>query len=131
MKNLHLILVLFSIASMFTSFGVYDVDATKDDNNGKSMGCDNGTAKNNPHCNDGGGTSSTQFTICDSNWDGYIDNMELAAYGSSVTGINYSDADAANWIDIADANGDDKIGDTGELRDLNRNVLKSLGFACS
>ena len=46
MKNLHLILVLFSIASMFTSFGVYDVDATKDDNNGKN-GCDksNGNSK--------------------------------------------------------------------------------------
>jgi len=31
-----MILVLFSIASMFTSFGVYDVDASNVDNNGKS-----------------------------------------------------------------------------------------------
>ena len=46
MKNLHLVLVLFSIASMFTSFGVYDVDATKDDNNG-SNGCDNSKGKGN------------------------------------------------------------------------------------
>jgi len=51
MKSLHLILVLFSIASMFTSFGVYDVDATKEDNNGKSMGCEKANPKNNPHCN--------------------------------------------------------------------------------
>jgi len=52
MKSLHLILVLFSIASMFTSFGVYDVDAAHDNKNGNanSKGCDNGTAKNNPHC---------------------------------------------------------------------------------
>ena len=49
MKSLHLILILFSIASMFTSFGVYDVDAAHD-GNGKSMGCQNGEAKNNPHC---------------------------------------------------------------------------------
>ena len=54
MKSLHLILILFSIASMFTSFGVYDVDAAHDDKtkNAKSNGCDNGTAKNNPHCNE-------------------------------------------------------------------------------
>ena len=130
MKSLHLILILFSIASMFTSFGVYDVDATHN-GNGKSIGCMKGVATNNPHCDGGGGTSSTQFTICDSNWDDYIDNMELAAYGFSVTGVNYSDPDAASWIDIVDANGDDKIGDTGELRDLNRKVLKSLGFVCS
>ena len=103
MKSLHLILVLFSIASMFTSFGVYDVDATKEDNNGKSWGCEKGTATNNPHCKDGGGTSPTQFTACDSNWNGYIDNMELAAYASSVTETNYSNADAASWIIIADA----------------------------
>jgi len=56
MKNLHLILVLFSIASMFTSFGVYDVDAAHDNKNGKanSNGCDKDNnpnqAKNNPHC---------------------------------------------------------------------------------
>jgi hypothetical protein len=55
MKSLHLILVLFSIASMFTSFGVYDVDATKDDNNGKAKGCDNANdnskvKEKNPNC---------------------------------------------------------------------------------
>ena len=52
MKYLYIVLVLFSIASMFTSFGVNDVDATKDDNNGKSKGCydGNGNVKNNPHC---------------------------------------------------------------------------------
>jgi len=55
MKSLHLILVLFSIASMFTSFGVYDVDATHNDNGtANSNGCDKNNnpnqAKNNPHC---------------------------------------------------------------------------------
>ena len=63
MKNLHLILVLFSIASMFTSFGVYDVDATKDDNNGKANGCENGNGKvkeKNPHCEDNGPAPSTE-----------------------------------------------------------------------
>jgi len=50
MKSLHLILVLFSIASMFTSFGVYDVDAVHN-GNGKSMGCEKANPTNNPHCN--------------------------------------------------------------------------------
>ena len=56
MKNLHLVLVLFSIASMFTSFGVYDVDATKN-NNGYGKGCENANdnskvKEKNPHCVD-------------------------------------------------------------------------------
>ena len=71
MKNLHLVLVLFSIASMFTSFGVYDVDATKEDNKGKSMSCyNNGNAKNNPHCN---ATPSSCDTSTDADCDGIPD----------------------------------------------------------
>ena len=53
MRNLHLVLVLFSIASMFTSFGVYDVDATKSD--GNAYGCEKGNEKvkeKNPNCVD-------------------------------------------------------------------------------
>jgi len=132
MKSLHLILVLFSIASMFTSFGVYDVDATHNDNGKQnSNGCDNGTAKNNPHCYDGGGSDPTQFTACDTSRDGFIDSAELAYYAFIAMGTAFRDSDAQAWIDDTDANGDGLIGDTGELRDLNRNVLKSLGFTCS
>ena len=106
MKNLHLVLVLFSIASMFTSFGVYDVDATKDENNGKAKGCYNDNEKvkeKNPHCDnngtappsacgsipddcDGDGLSDAfEDTICtdkfsaDTDGDGFDDGEEMAA----------------------------------------------------
>jgi len=84
MKNLHLVLVLFSIASMFTSFGVYDVDATKYENNGNTNGCDNGNEKvkeKNPHCNNGGTAPPTECgddpLDCDS--DGVSNNMEVSS----------------------------------------------------
>ena len=78
MKNLHLVLVLFSIASMFTSFGVYDVDAAHDNKNGKakSNGCDKennpNQAKNNPHCNETSTTSCPDPKL-DSDQDGIPD----------------------------------------------------------
>ena len=71
MKSLHLILVLFAIASMFTSFGVYDVDATHN-GNGKAMGCSNGEAKNNPHCD----VTSQPSTELDSDGDGIPDSED-------------------------------------------------------
>ena len=69
MKSLHLILVLFSIASMFTSFGVYDVDATHN-GNGKSMGCEKANPTNNPHCNE---TSPPPNPESDADGDGIPD----------------------------------------------------------
>ena len=89
MKNLHLLLVLFSIASMFTSFGVYDVDAAHDNKNGnakaKNFDKDNNTnkVKNNPHCNGGNASTTTQFTVCDGNENGSrnpISDSELKTY---------------------------------------------------
>ena len=105
MKNLHLVLVLFSIASMFTSFGVYDVDAIKDDNNGYGKGCENANdnskvKEKNPHCNvtpscdltdlsadcDGDGLtngeeaiSCTEALMADTDIDGFNDGVELDA----------------------------------------------------
>ena len=81
MKNLHLILVLFSIASMFTSFGVYDVDATKYKNNGNANGCDNGNEKvkeKNPHCDNNGSVSPTACGSIpdDCDGDGLTDAFE-------------------------------------------------------
>lgn len=105
MKNLHLVLVLFSIASMFTSFGVYDVDATK--SNGNAYGCEKGNEKvkeKNPNCDnddpdpstecgsdpndcDGDGVSN-EIEVekgCmdpfnpDTDGDGYWDGVEMAA----------------------------------------------------
>jgi len=127
MKNLHLILVLFSIASMFTSFGVYDVDATHN-GNGKSMGCVKGTATNNPHCDGTSTTSSTQFTACDTNSDNIIDAQDLVDYTTSL-GIVLSFRNASNLINAADldSNGVDT---RRELRSLN-NMITDLGFACS
>jgi len=80
MKSLHLVLVLFSIASMVTSFGVYDVDAAKYENNGNANGCDNGNEKvkeKNPHC----GNNGTPPTGCgsipdDCDGDGLTDAFE-------------------------------------------------------
>jgi len=77
MKNLHLVLVLFSIASMFTSFGVYDVDATKSDNNGYAYGCEKGNEKvkeKNPKCN---ATSSSCDTTIDMDCDGIPDATDI------------------------------------------------------
>ena len=129
MKSLHLILVLFSIASMFTSFGVYDVDATKENNNGKSVGCyNNGEAKNNPHCVDGDPSSSTKFTACNVSEDGSIDAQDLVDYTFSL-GIVLSFGNASNLITGADldSNGVDT---RKELRSLN-NMITDLGFTCS
>ena len=128
MKSLHLILVLFSIASMFTSFGVYDVDATKENNNGKSMGCSNGEAKNNPHCDGTGTTSSTQFTACNWSEDGSIDAQDLVFYTASL-GIGLSLPNASNLINAADPDGNG-VDTRKELRSLN-NMITDLGFTCS
>ena len=86
MKSLHLILVLFSIASMFTSFGVYDVDATHN-GNGKSMGCSNGEAKNNPHC-DATSQSSQSSTELDSDSDGIPDSEDACPYVNYTHTVN-------------------------------------------
>lgn len=40
--------------------------------NGQAKGCQNGTAKNNPHCNGDG-----SFTDCDTDMSGDIDAVEL------------------------------------------------------
>jgi len=127
MKSLHLILVLFSIASMFTSFGVYDVDAAHN-GNGKSMGCVKGTATNNPHCDGTSTTSSTQFTSCDFYGDGLIDAKDLVDYTNSL-GIVLSFQNASNLINAADSDGNG-VDTRKELRSLN-NMITDLGFTCS
>ena len=90
MKSLHLILVLFSIASMFTSFGVYDVDATHN-GNGKSMGCVKGTATNNPHCgNDEPAPSSEECGDVpdDCDGDGIPDSKDACPYMNYTHTVN-------------------------------------------
>jgi len=129
MKSLHLILVLFSIASMFTSFGVYDVDATKENNNGKSMGCEKANPTNNPHCNSGGGSTTTQFTACDLDGNSLIDDVELATVILDETSSDFSSI-TQSWIDSVDKDFDGKIGDSIELRNLNQDFLRAMGFTC-
>ena len=89
MKSLHLILVLFSIASMFTSFGVYDVDAEHNDNGeAKSNGCDKANnpnqAKNNPHCYETSPTdpdpSTCEFGLPDCDGDGIPDSEDACPF---------------------------------------------------
>ena len=114
---------------MFTSFGVYDVDAAHD-GNGKSMGCQNGNAKNNPHCNGSGGTSSIQFTACDLDEKGSISGQELVEHGNQqVTGAAFTlDQAMNNWMVVdEDGNG---IDNRTELRNLNK-IIGDLGFTCS
>lgn len=93
------------------------------DNNGRdkgtktAKGCDNGTAKNNPNCNDGGSGTTDPFTICDNNpVDGKISDVELAA------ALDISLADAQNDISTvesaAGSKGQDKNGAIDTLAEL-------------
>jgi len=117
MKNLHLVLVLFSIASMFTSFGVYDVDAAKDDNNGKN-GCDksNGNSKaceknkNSDVSSSGGGGTALCDVLADPtgdcDGDTIINSDDLCPDDPVGTGgqtpTNWDGDSAGNGIDNFD-----------------------------
>jgi len=100
MKNLHLVLVLFSIASMFTSFGVYDVDATKYESNGKAKGCDNDNEKvkeKNPNCDNGGSDPPTCVgPTGDCDGDGLSDAFED---GVPCLDKTMADTDGDGWSD--------------------------------
>ena len=109
MKNLHLVLVLFSIVSMFTSFGVYDVDATKYDNNGNAKGCYNGNEKvkeKNPHCDNGG---SAPPTACgsdpnDCDGDGIPNSEDACPDFKNINSIRgYPDHDGDGKMDSKDS----------------------------
>jgi len=82
----------------------------------------------NKHCGDI--TSSTQFTACDLDSSGKIDNVEITTYGSTVGSIEFFPSDAQTWIDIVDSDGDHLISDSKELRDINQNFLKLMEFTC-
>jgi len=107
MKNLHLILVLFSIASMFTSFGVYDVDATKDENNGNANGCENGNGKvkeKNPHCNETSSSESCSNPTLDDDLDGIPDCEDYCLDFKNIHWIrNNPDHDGDKTIDLRDS----------------------------
>jgi len=107
MKSLHMILVLFSIASMFTSFGVYDVDA-EHNGNGKSMGCHNGEAKNNPHCYETSppdpDPSTCEFGPPDCDGDGIPDSEDACpnVYNDHTLDGKYPDHDNDGIPDFRD-----------------------------
>ena len=106
MKSLHLILVLFSIASMFTSFGVYDVDATKEDKNGNANGCENGNGKvkeKNPHCNETPSSESCSNPTLDADKDGIPDCEDLCLDFKNIHWIRgFPDHDGDKTMDSRD-----------------------------
>ena len=102
------------LLSGMLGFGFSPVAFAEHNDNGKGLakGCDNGTAKNNPHCNGAGG-----FTDCDTDGTFGIDKTELVAQ------IGGNESDAQDLIDAAEAldgGADNGVIDTaGELFWLN------------
>ena len=108
MKSLHLILVLFSIASMFTSFGVYDVDATK--SNGNAYGCEKGNEKvkeKNPNCDNNGPAPSTECGSDPNDCDG--DGLPNSEDFCPKISIGTNEQKATDWDGDAVGNGLDAV----------------------
>ena len=117
MKIVFFLILVFAISGLFT-IGFSDVSASHDGNPGKSEGCKNDTAKNNPHC-DSISNDSIQLTACDIDKDGTIDADEIEA----IDGV--SEKQGENIIKSVTSDG--VIDSDPEVKKLNR-LLAKLGF---
>ena len=94
------------------------------DNKGKALGCEKGMAKNNPHCEDVPPPDPLPANVCDTEPDGDIDAVELAAHIPTTVLLAQGVIDAATSVVT---NGNDVIDTAPELVELNL-LLVGSGF---